>query len=97
MKIIKPELKFIVAVGVSNKLEKWLAAQGFDVKTVRDIDPRISDHEIVKIASAVALPVKEVRRRRKRLPCLAWPSFRNCWKLSSAMCGQKTPAASASI
>jgi len=49
--MIKPELKFIVDVGVSNKVEKWLAEQGFDVKTVRNIDPMISDHEIVKIAS----------------------------------------------
>ncbi len=47
----KIDLRFIVDVGVSNKVEKWLADQGFDVKNVRDIDPRISDHEIVKIAS----------------------------------------------
>ena len=45
------ELKFIVDVGVSNKVEKWLAAQGFDVLNVRDIDPRLPDHEIVKIAT----------------------------------------------
>ncbi len=49
--MIKPELKFIVDVGVSNKIEKWLAEQGFDVKNVGNIDPMISDHEIVKIAS----------------------------------------------
>ncbi len=45
------ELKFIVDVGVSNKVEKWLALQGFDVVNVRDIDPRLPDYEIVKIAT----------------------------------------------
>ncbi len=49
--MIKTELKFIVDVGVSNKVEKWLAAQGFDVINVRDIDPRLPDYEIIKIAS----------------------------------------------
>ncbi len=49
--MINKELKFIVDVGVGNKVEKWLAAQGCDVLNVRDIDPRLPDHEIVKIAT----------------------------------------------
>ncbi len=49
--MINIELKFIVDVGVSNEVEKWLAEQGFDVVNVRDIDPRLPDHEIVKIAA----------------------------------------------
>lgn len=49
--MINIELKFIVDVGVSNKVEKWLAAQGFDVVNVRNIDPRLPDHKIVEIAA----------------------------------------------
>ena len=48
---MQSKLKFIVDVGVSNKVEKWLIAQGFDAKSVRDIDPRMTDCEIIDIAS----------------------------------------------
>jgi len=43
-------LKFLVDAGVSRRVEKWLFDHGYDTKNVRDIDPRMSDKEILKIA-----------------------------------------------
>jgi predicted nuclease of predicted toxin-antitoxin system len=43
-------LKLLVDVGVGKKVEKWLLNQGYDIKSVRDIDPRMPDKEILKIA-----------------------------------------------
>ncbi|MEW5804756.1 MAG: DUF5615 family PIN-like protein [bacterium] len=43
-------LKFLVDVGVSRRVEKWLLDHGYDTKNVRDIDPRMSDKDILKIA-----------------------------------------------
>ncbi|MFO0795028.1 MAG: DUF5615 family PIN-like protein [Candidatus Brocadiaceae bacterium] len=43
-------LKFLVDVGVGKKVEKWLINQGYDTKSVRDIDPHLPDKEILKIA-----------------------------------------------
>lgn len=40
----------MVDVGVGNKVERWLINQGYDLKSVRDIDPRLLDKEILKIA-----------------------------------------------
>lgn len=43
-------LKLLVDVGVGKNVEKWLLNQGYDIKSVRDIDPRMPDKEILKIA-----------------------------------------------
>lgn len=43
-------LKFLVDVGVGKKAERWLANQGYDTTCVRDIDPRLPDKKILKIA-----------------------------------------------
>lgn len=43
-------LKFLIDVGVGKKVERWLANQGYDTTSVRDIDPRLPDKEILKIA-----------------------------------------------
>ncbi|MHB8841891.1 MAG: DUF5615 family PIN-like protein [Candidatus Aquicultor sp.] len=43
-------LRFLVDVGVSKKLEKWLQDQGYDVLSVRDIDPRMFDSKILEMA-----------------------------------------------
>ncbi|MBI5741860.1 MAG: DUF5615 family PIN-like protein [Nitrospirae bacterium] len=43
-------LKFLVDVGVSRKVEKWLAENGYDAKSVRDIDPKANDAEILHLA-----------------------------------------------
>ena len=44
------KLKFLVDVGVGKKVEEWLKENGYDVKTVRSIDPKVKDTEILKIA-----------------------------------------------
>ena len=44
------DIKFLVDVGVGNKVEVWLDSQGFDTKVVRDLDPRMTDNEILQIA-----------------------------------------------
>ncbi|MBS3908037.1 MAG: DUF5615 family PIN-like protein [Actinobacteria bacterium] len=43
-------LKFLVDVGVGKRLEEWLKDQGYDLKSIRDIDPRMLDKEILKVA-----------------------------------------------
>lgn len=43
-------MKFLVDVGVSKKVEKWLKEKGYDVKAVRDINPKAKDSEILHIA-----------------------------------------------
>ncbi len=35
------QLKFLVDVGVSIKVESWLIEQGSDTKSIRNIDPRM--------------------------------------------------------
>jgi len=44
------KLKFLVDIGVGKKAEKWLLENGFDSKTVRGINPKAKDSEILKIA-----------------------------------------------
>ena len=43
-------MKFIVDVGVGRGVEDFLKENGFDVKTVRDINPKAKDSEILQIA-----------------------------------------------
>jgi len=40
-------VKLLVDVGVGKAVEDWLRAQGHDVLAVRDLDPRMSDAEIL--------------------------------------------------
>lgn len=44
------KLKFLVDVGVGRKVEEWLAENGYDVKRVRDINPKAKDSEILHLA-----------------------------------------------
>jgi len=44
------ELKFLVDVGIGKKVEAYLKSQGYDTKTVRDIDSRMEDKEIIQKA-----------------------------------------------
>ncbi len=44
------KLRFIVDVGVGKEVEQWLQAAGHDVTAVREINPRASDSEILKLA-----------------------------------------------
>ncbi len=48
------ELKFLVDVGVGKKVEQWLQKRGYDIKAVRDVDPRMEDRDILGMAVAEA-------------------------------------------
>ena len=43
-------MKFVFDVGVSKLVETWLTEMGHDVKAIRDIDPKMEDKEIIRIA-----------------------------------------------
>ncbi len=43
-------LRLLVDVGVGKKVERWLQEHGCDVKSIRNINPWMSDKEILKIA-----------------------------------------------
>jgi predicted nuclease of predicted toxin-antitoxin system len=44
-------LKFLIDVGVSKKVESWLQDKGYDIKSIRAIDPRLHDEKILKMAA----------------------------------------------
>ena len=44
------ELRFLVDVGVGKGIEKYLREKGYDTKAVRDIDSRMEDESIIRIA-----------------------------------------------
>ena len=46
----RENLKFLVDVGVGKKVEHWLTNHGYSIKSVRDINPRMLDKEILEIA-----------------------------------------------
>jgi len=50
MPILLNELRFVVDVGVGKKVERYLREAGCDVTAIRDINPRASDTEILKLA-----------------------------------------------
>lgn len=43
-------MKFLVDVGVGRKVERWLVENGYDVKCMRDINPKAADSEILHLA-----------------------------------------------
>ena len=45
-------MKFLIDVGVSKKVELWLQNHGYDIKSIRAINPRMSDKEILKMAAS---------------------------------------------
>lgn len=44
-------MKFLFDVGVGRGAESWLEAAGFDVKSVRALDPRLADIDILSLAA----------------------------------------------
>ena len=46
-------MKFLVDVGVGKKVENWLKGNGFDVLSVRDIDSRAKDSQILRWGDVV--------------------------------------------
>lgn len=49
--MVTNDLKFLVDVGVGKKVESYLFESKYDIKSVRDIDHRMKDSEILKIAN----------------------------------------------
>lgn len=47
-------MRVLFDVGVGRKAEEFLAAQGHDVKAVRDLDPKMLDEDILELAAAEA-------------------------------------------
>ncbi len=45
-------LKFLVDVGVGTAVEEYLREQEYDTKTIRSIDPRMDDLDIIRLAHA---------------------------------------------
>ncbi len=48
--MLRHTLKFLIDIGVSKQVEKWLKEQGYDTKDMRDIDPKAEDGVILKTA-----------------------------------------------
>ena len=47
---MKKTLKFLVDVGVSKNVERWLTENGYDARAVRDVNPKADDSEILHLA-----------------------------------------------
>lgn len=43
-------LKFLIDVSAGRGIEKYLRGEGYDTKAVRDLDPRMADEDIIRIA-----------------------------------------------
>jgi len=43
-------MKFLIDLGVGKKVEEWLKSSGYDPKSVRDIDVRVTDADILRLA-----------------------------------------------
>ena len=48
---MKTQLRFLIDVGVSKAVEEWLAHERYDVRAVHQINPHMSDREILQIAA----------------------------------------------
>ena len=48
------QVKFLVDVGVGTKVEDWLSANGYDTRSVRAINARAKDRDILALAVAEA-------------------------------------------
>ncbi|MBF0351645.1 MAG: DUF5615 family PIN-like protein [SAR324 cluster bacterium] len=44
-------IKFLMDIGVGKKVEAYLKEKGFDVKNIRDLDPKMPDEKIIQIAA----------------------------------------------
>lgn len=45
-------MKFLIDIGVGKSVEEWFKTNGYDVKSVRDIDSRAKDADILKLATS---------------------------------------------
>jgi predicted nuclease of predicted toxin-antitoxin system len=44
------KLKFLVDMGVGKKVEEWLSKNDYDIKAIRDIDPKMKDIDVLRMA-----------------------------------------------
>ena len=44
------KIRFIVDMGVSKKVEDWLSKNNYDIKAIRDIDPKMRDIDVLRLA-----------------------------------------------
>ena len=44
------EIKFLIDVGVGKKVEDFLNNEGFNIRAIRDINPRMNDKEVLNLA-----------------------------------------------
>ena len=44
------KIRFIVDMGVSKKVEDWLSKNDYDIKAIRDINPRMRDIDVLRLA-----------------------------------------------
>lgn len=42
-------VKFLLDVGVGKHVEDFLRSEGFDIRVIRDINPRMSDKEVLRL------------------------------------------------
>ena len=42
--------RFLVDMGVCKKVEEWLSNEKYDMKAVRDINPKMKDREVLELA-----------------------------------------------
>lgn len=47
----KKNLRFLVDIGVSKNVEQWLSTNGYDITTIRELNPRMPDEEILALAA----------------------------------------------
>lgn len=50
--MIPSALKFLIDVGVGKNIENYLKTQKYDSKNVRDIDSRMPDEDIIRLAAS---------------------------------------------
>ncbi len=61
-----PGLRFLIDVSAGGGIEKYLREKGYDTKAVRDIDPRMEDEDIIRIAvSEGRMEFSEIRALKK--------------------------------
>jgi predicted nuclease of predicted toxin-antitoxin system len=73
------KLRFLVDVGVGKKAEKWLLKNSCDIRTVRDMDPRMRDSEILRVAASES---RMVITMAKQLESLSDQRQSDCQNLS---------------
>ncbi len=48
--MLQKKPKFLIDAGVGKKVELWLLRRGYDVKNIRDIEPKMPDKKVLNMA-----------------------------------------------